>query len=63
MPKIEEILHHERERNVNDLVLCLSLRKDGGGRGSIEEMESILSKRQYKSININYYEKVFCPLR
>ena len=36
----------------------LSLRKDGGGRGSIEEMENILSKRLYKSININYYEKV-----
>ena len=34
----------------------LSLRKDGGGRRPIEEMESILSKRQYKSVNINYYE-------
>lgn len=73
MPKIEEILNHEQERNIYDLVLFLegkfwkayeqsayvltrlygfkptkryivrlSLRKNGGGRRLIEEMENIL---------------------
>ena len=43
------------------LYLCIRSiyrRERGGDRGAIEEVESILSKRQYKSININYYEKV-----